>query len=85
MSIERICCSVKEAMEATGIGKTKIYALIGAGTLETVKVGDRRLVKIKSLMELLGEKWDSNPQMVPQMKSGFRRYGANWGGHRNGS
>ena len=81
MSIERICCSVKEAMEATGIGKTKIYALIGTGTLETVKVGDRRLVKIKSLMELLGEKWDSNPQMVPQIKRGFGRFAANRSGH----
>ena len=49
---ERLTCSVKDAMMATGIGKTKLYELIGDGVVNTVKVGGKRLVVIESLKRL---------------------------------
>lgn len=50
---ERISCTVAEACVATGLGRTKLYELIGAGSVETVCVGRRRLVSVKSLLELI--------------------------------
>lgn len=47
--------TIKGTTEATGLGVTKIYELIGEGKLETVKVGRRTLVKINSIRLLLGE------------------------------
>ena len=49
----RITCSVAEACKATGLGRTKIYALISEGCLESTTVGRRRLVDVGSLRKLL--------------------------------
>lgn len=49
----RLTCSVREACEETGIGKTKMHELISGGALESVKVGRRRLVKVSSLLRLV--------------------------------
>lgn len=51
-TMEKLTCSVKEAMEATSIGKTKLYELIGDGALDTIKIGTRRLIVIESLKRL---------------------------------
>jgi excisionase family DNA binding protein len=47
---ERISCTIDEACEATGLGRTKLYELIGAGQLITTTVGRRRLVIVRSLL-----------------------------------
>ena len=49
---ERATCTVREALEATGLGKTTLYRLINEGRIETVAVGRRRLVKVQSLLAL---------------------------------
>jgi hypothetical protein len=36
-----------------GLGRTKLYELIGGGEIDTVTVGRRRLVRIASLLKLL--------------------------------
>src|SRR5579864_6030397 len=41
---QRFSCTITEACEATGLGRTKLYELIGAGAIETTIVGRRRLV-----------------------------------------
>ncbi|WP_410052937.1 hypothetical protein [Bradyrhizobium sp. SZCCHNS1049] len=43
-----------EACQATGLGRTKIYELIGNGRVTTTTVGRRRLVVVQSLLSLLG-------------------------------
>jgi excisionase family DNA binding protein len=53
--MEPICISVIDTMRALGIGRTKVYELINAGQLETVKIGRRTLVKIASIHALAGE------------------------------
>jgi len=50
---ERISCTIDEAREATGLGRTKLYELIGSGQLITTAIGRRRLVVVRSLLALL--------------------------------
>lgn len=51
---QRLTCTVAEACEATGLGRTKIYELIGDGRVITTTVGRRRLVIVQSLLALVG-------------------------------
>ena len=44
---------IDEACEATSLGRTKLYELIGAGQLATITVGRRRLVIVRGLLTLL--------------------------------
>lgn len=44
---------VGEAGRMIGIGRTKIYELIKAGDLETVKIGRTTLVTMRSLRRLI--------------------------------
>jgi excisionase family DNA binding protein len=55
---QRISCTVNQACEATGIGRTKIYEEIAAGRIETTKVGRRTLIRVRSLISLL------DPEMI---------------------
>ena len=49
----RLSCTIEEACEATGIGRTKLYEEIGAGRVETMNIGKRRLVLVRSLVKLI--------------------------------
>jgi len=51
---ERVACTIPDACAASGLGRTKLYELIGAGCLDTTMVGRRRLVLVRSLRHLLG-------------------------------
>ena len=44
---------VGEASRIIGIGRTKLYELINAGDLETVKIGRATLVTMRSLRRLI--------------------------------
>ena len=50
---QRLTCTISEACEVTGLGRTKLYELIGNGHLATTTVGRRRLIVVRSLMSLL--------------------------------
>lgn len=50
---ERLSCTVDEACSVTGLGRTKLYELIGSGQLITTTIGRRRLVIVRSLLELV--------------------------------
>jgi excisionase family DNA binding protein len=50
---QRLTCTIDEACEATGLGRTKLYELIGTGHLVTTAIGRRRLVAVSSLLSLL--------------------------------
>ena len=51
---QRLTCTVAEACEATGLGRTKIYELIGDGRVATTTIGRRRLVIVQSLLAPVG-------------------------------
>ena len=50
---ERLSCTVDEACVVTGLGRTKLYELIGSGQLITTTIGRRRLVIVRSLLDLV--------------------------------
>ena len=50
---QRLTCTVDDACEVTGLGRTKLYELIGAGRIVTTTIGRRRLVVVRSLLALL--------------------------------
>ena len=50
---QRLTCTIDDACEVTGLGRTKLYELIGAGQLATTTVGRRRLVIVRGLLSLL--------------------------------
>jgi len=49
---ERLTCTIAEACAATGLGRTKLYELIGEGRINTTTIGRRRLVLVCSLQSL---------------------------------
>ena len=50
---QRLTCTIPEACKATGLGRTKLYELIGGGYLDTITIGRRRLVRVSSLLTIV--------------------------------
>ena len=44
-----ITVRIREACRMTGIGRSKLYELIGFGEIETIKVGAMTLIPVDSL------------------------------------
>jgi excisionase family DNA binding protein len=51
--VQRPTCTVAEACDAIGLGRTKLYELIAGGEVDTITIGRRRLVRVGSLLKLL--------------------------------
>lgn len=49
----KLAYSISEACHAVGIGRSKLYELIGQGRLETRKIGSRTLIPAESLRALI--------------------------------
>ncbi len=47
--MDPINLSIIDAARALGVGRSKLYELINAGQLETVKLGTRTLVRVASI------------------------------------
>ena len=60
---QRLACTIDEACQATGIGRTKLYEEISAGRIESVTIGKRRLVLVPSLLRLLAS--EGTPKSAP--------------------
>lgn len=52
--MEPVTVSVNDAMKAIGIGRNKVYDLIKAGSLQTVRIGRRRVIRVDSIKKLVG-------------------------------
>ena len=50
--MEPMLCSIPDAGKALGIKRSKIYDLISNGTLDTITIGRRRLVRVESIRAL---------------------------------
>ena len=53
---QRLTCTIAQACEVTGLGRTTLYELIGEGHVSTTTVGRRRLVLVQSLLSLIESK-----------------------------
>jgi len=51
---ERPACSIDDAVEASGLSRSMIYNKMKSGEIEWTKIGARRLIKVPSLLRLLG-------------------------------
>ena len=49
----KLAFTISEACHAIGIGRSKLYELIGQGRVETRKIGKRTLIPAESLHALL--------------------------------
>jgi excisionase family DNA binding protein len=49
---ERIFCTINEAAQATGSGRSKIYELIKAGRIRTIRIDGRTKILVESLLNL---------------------------------
>lgn len=49
-----LAVTINEACRLTSLGRTSLYSLISEGTLESITVGRRRLVRYASLEALIG-------------------------------
>lgn len=45
----KISLTIDEAVAATGIGRTKIFAFLKSGDLAAIKVGRRTLIRVEDL------------------------------------
>ncbi len=52
-SVEPICVKVNDAARMIGVGRTKLYELIAAGEVETVKLGKVTRITTASLHDLV--------------------------------
>lgn len=46
---DKLAVPVPEACTRLGIGRSKLYELIGAGEIRTIKIGTRTLVPVRDL------------------------------------
>lgn len=51
--VEPLTVRIPMAIQLTGIGRSKLYELIGAGEIETIKIGSMRLIPMASLRALI--------------------------------
>jgi excisionase family DNA binding protein len=52
---ERFYCSINEACEAIGFGRSKLYGLIKNERIRTVRIDGRTKIVVASLLELGGD------------------------------
>ena len=52
---ERLLLRPTEAAQALGLGRTKVYELMGSGALRSVKVGNSRRISAAALAEFVDQ------------------------------
>lgn len=57
----KLLVSIPEAVHITGIGRSKLYELLAAGEIVSVRVGKRRLIPTASLEEFVARLVASAP------------------------
>ena len=56
---EPLTVSIRTASAMLGIGRSTLYVLLGAGEIETIRVGGRRLVMVTSLKAFVESQRDT--------------------------
>ncbi len=49
----KLLLTTDEAAEALGVGKTKLYELLGRGELPSLKIGRRRMVPMRAIEDFV--------------------------------
>ncbi|MEG8021341.1 helix-turn-helix domain-containing protein [Sphingomonas aerolata] len=53
-AMQPVTVSIADAVALTGLSQATLYRLIARNELDAVKVGRRRLVRVDSMMKLIG-------------------------------
>ncbi len=59
LPLEPFTVTVPVALKVSGLGRTKLYELIGQNEIESITVGSRRLVNYESLKAFLTRKGEA--------------------------
>lgn len=51
----KLAFTISEACHAVGIGRSKLYELIGQGRIKTQKIGSRTIIPVESLRALIAD------------------------------
>ncbi|AYJ85137.1 DNA-binding protein (plasmid) [Sphingomonas paeninsulae] len=62
---DRLSVRIPVAAEMLGIGRTKLYELIGAGEFDVIKIGKATLIKVRSLEAFVGKQRASSEGNQP--------------------
>jgi excisionase family DNA binding protein len=54
-SLPKLSYGVAEAVQATGVGRSTLYAAMAAGKLRAIKLGSRTIILADELRRFLGE------------------------------
>jgi excisionase family DNA binding protein len=60
--LEPLAVDIPEACRLTGLGRSKLYELLSAGDIPSVKIGKRRVVPVASLRQWLAKLSNSPAQ-----------------------
>jgi excisionase family DNA binding protein len=52
-ALKPVAATIHDTCHITGLGRTKVYELIGEGKLKAIAIGRRRLVLYSSIEELI--------------------------------
>jgi hypothetical protein len=58
--LDPVTVTVPKALQISGLGRTKLYELLGAGKVKSTTIGTRRLIDFASLKALLTSKGGEN-------------------------
>jgi excisionase family DNA binding protein len=61
---ERLAVSVEDVAAMAGIGRTTLYGALGDGSLKSIKIGKRRLIKVDALEAWINAHEDSETAEV---------------------
>lgn len=64
MEQEPFLISIDETQKMIGVGRTKVYQLMDDRELESVKIGDRRLITMPSIKKMI-ERLLEDPAAAP--------------------
>ena len=54
LHIAPLAVGIADACRLTGLGRSKLYELLNAGEIPSLKIGKRRVVRVQALREWLG-------------------------------
>jgi hypothetical protein len=74
---DRRTCTIRQAMQASGLGHTKLYEFIKDGRLAALKVDGRRLIVVESLLQLLTPPEDKTAKRAAGFDNRHDRGGQN--------
>ena len=62
---DKISYRIDEAVKASGLGRSFLYERIAEGALRSVKVGGRRLIMHRDLLEFINGGTSAKPPVLP--------------------